>query len=233
MVSGSTLVVLGVGWALVLLPRALRDLRTSPSTTVTGFNDAMARLAVCDQRLLVVPTGSGQRLVVHPPRARRQLLVRRRRVVLVRLLAAAVASIATAVVVGGPLAWGGAGLVAIVLVGYCAALRRLAVRRAGSATVVPLHPSVRARSRRVERGGDRTARGVGGRPALAAASVPAGPVTPMGRVTAAGRLLRFDATGDGHRGERRDPAGDDGLLFGGPTTDLDVLRAPVLAADGV
>lgn len=146
MLSGSTLLLIAVLWAVVLVPRALRDLRSSPQSTVTGFSDAMARLAMCDQRLVVVPAGSGRRVVVHPRAVPHTLLVRRRRAVLARLVVGTVGTLAVAVVLGGPLAWAVAGLSTVALLGYCAALRtlarrRVAERRQGSASAPAAAPT--------------------------------------------------------------------------------------------
>lgn len=135
MLSGSTLVLLAALWGVVLLPRAVRDARASPVSTVTGFSDVMARLAVCDQRLVVVPAGAGQRIVALPRRRRRDDLIRRRRATLARLLVATGMTVAAAAVLGGVVAWGIAGVAGVTLVAYCVALRAIALRRRPRAEV--------------------------------------------------------------------------------------------------
>lgn len=144
MLSGSTLLILGGLWGVVLLPRVVRDVRASPVSTAAGFSDAMARLAVCDQRTLVVPTGSGRASVVHPrPSAysRRAAMLRRRRSTLVRLIVGAIGTLAVAIVAGGSLTWALAGVSVTSLVVYCVALRLVVLRRRRTEAVVDLHPA--------------------------------------------------------------------------------------------
>lgn len=147
MLSWWTLLILLLLWSVVLLPRALRDLRTSPLATVTRFTDAMSRLAMSDERQLVVPAGAGRRVVSLPHRAatgaaRPSPTIRRRRTTLVLLLVTTVLTLVVAAVVGGTAAWAAVCLAGASSVAYCAALRVLALRRTRPA---PVHDRAAAR----------------------------------------------------------------------------------------
>lgn len=180
MLSASTLLALGALWTAVLLPRAVRDVRSSPVATVTGFNDAMTRLAMADQRLLVVPGEGSGVTVVHPRTVSRVALLRRRRALLVRLLLGTAVTLVAATVVGGAVLWSLAAAAGVALAGYCVALRTIARRRELAKAVVRLHPTTRARPRRDDGGADAPRRAVAATPATTApaASDAAAPPAP-------------------------------------------------------
>jgi hypothetical protein len=141
------LVLLGLAWATMLVPAAVRARNGSPQVTIEGFERAMdvlrsetrsggGRSAVPGRRVLV--PRDAERIVERPVETRPVTRVRRsprgdgrmavRRAWFERLLALLVLSLAVAVFVGG-WAWVGVGLVAVVTVSYAVLLRRLKLQR--------------------------------------------------------------------------------------------------------
>jgi hypothetical protein len=143
-VTTTTVLLLVVLWAAVLVPGAWRDRRSSPRSTVDGFHAAMARLATCDSRRVLVHGGGGQR-EVYPRPDLRQLLLERRRMVLARLLGLVGTTFLTALVAGGAVWWGLFWVATVACVGYVATLRAAVVRREQTRDVVRLHPAHKAR----------------------------------------------------------------------------------------
>lgn len=142
MTTMTVLLLVGL-WAVVLVPGAWRDRRSSPRQTVDGFHAAMQRLASCDHRRVLVVGGQGRE--VHPAPSARQQLLERRRLVLLRLLCLGAATVMTALVAGGWFWWTLAVMSVLALGGYVAALRWLKLRRDRTREVVRLHPARRAR----------------------------------------------------------------------------------------
>lgn len=140
----TTVVLLVVLWAAVLVPGAWRDRRSSPRSTVDGFHAAMARLATCDSRRVLVPGGRDHRSVYPSPDLQRVLL-ERRRMVLARLLGGVGTTFLTALVAGGAFWWTLFWLAAAACAAYVAALRAIAVRRQQTRDVVRVHPAHKAR----------------------------------------------------------------------------------------
>lgn len=140
------LAALVIGWAVVLLPSALRSRRsTDPMSTVGGFTRAMSVLRDRPQGREIMVPHRPDRIVGHGQPAgaaarssepsRRGDLLDRRRVVFVRLLAATGASFLLAVVFGG-LLWPVFVVAALGLGGYVALLRHFKVERDAARHVV-------------------------------------------------------------------------------------------------
>ena len=141
------LAALVIGWAVVLLPGALRSRRsTDPMTTVGGFTRAMSVLRDRPQGREIMVPHRADRIVGHgagAPRAavrpsepsRRIDLLARRRTVFVRLLVATGASLLLAVAFGG-LLWPAFVVAALGLGGYVALLRHYKVERDAARHVV-------------------------------------------------------------------------------------------------
>lgn len=139
------LAALVIGWAVVLLPSALRSRRsTDPMSTVGGFTRAMSVLRDHPQGREIMVPHRADRIVGHGPGAagvrlpdpsRRGDLLARRRTVFVRLLAATGASFLLAVTFGG-LLWPAFVVAALGLGGYVALLRHYKVERDAARHVV-------------------------------------------------------------------------------------------------
>jgi hypothetical protein len=142
-VTTTTVLLLVALWAVVLVPGAWRDRRSSPRSTVAGFTAAMQRLAVCDSRRVLVLGGPGRQ--VHPARSAQAELLERRRMVLVRLLLLELATFLTALVAGGWFWWTLFVLATAALGAYVAALRALELQRQRRGQVITLPSAARAR----------------------------------------------------------------------------------------
>lgn len=140
------LAALVIGWAVVLLPSALRSRRsTDPMTTVGGFTRAMSVLRDRPQGREIMVPHRADRIVGHGPGAtvgvrspepsRRGDLLARRRTVFVRLLAATGISFLLAVAFGG-LLWPAFVVASLGLGGYVALLRHYKVERDAARHVV-------------------------------------------------------------------------------------------------
>ena len=142
------LAALVIGWAVVLLPGALRSRRsTDPMTTVGGFTRAMSVLRDRPQGREIMVPHRADRIVGHgqrpDPRAaarplapsRRGDLLARRRTVFVRLLAATGVAFLLAVAFGG-LLWPAFVVTGLGLGGYVALLRHYKVERDAARHVV-------------------------------------------------------------------------------------------------
>lgn len=139
--------LLGLAWATMLVPAAVRARNGSPKVTIEGFERAMDVLrsetnssngrSVAPGRRVLVPRDA-ERIVERTIETRPVTRVRRpprgdgrmalRRAWFERLLALLVLSLAVAVFVGG-WAWVGVGLVGVVTIGYAVLLRRLKLQR--------------------------------------------------------------------------------------------------------
>lgn len=139
----TTVLLLVALWAVVLVPGAWRDRRSSPRSTVDGFTAAMQRLAVCDSRRVLVMGGPGRE--VHPARSVRAALLERRRMVLARLLGLELATFLTAVVAGGWFWWSLFVLATVACGAYVAALRALKLQRERRGDVIAFQRAARAR----------------------------------------------------------------------------------------
>lgn len=142
------LAALVIGWAVVLLPGALRSRRSSdPMTTVGGFSRAMSVLRDRPQGREILVPHQAERLVHDSQQtgvaaglapaegSRRGDLLARRRLVFVRLLAVTGATFLLAVVFGG-LLWPAFVVTVVGLGGYVALLRHYKVERDAARHVV-------------------------------------------------------------------------------------------------
>lgn len=133
------LAALLIGWAVVLLPRAVRSRRSSdPIATVGGFTQAMSVLRGRPQGREIMVPRHADRIVRYgqqaggaprsPQETRRGDLIGRRRAVFVRLLVATGATFLLALGFGG-LLWPMFVVTATGLGGYVALLRHFKVER--------------------------------------------------------------------------------------------------------
>lgn len=140
------LAALLIGWAVVLLPGAVRSRRSSdPMITVGGFTRAMSVLRDRPQGREIMVPQRADRIVRHDPRSpdaapaaptgRRNALVARRRTMFVRLLLATGASFLLALGFGG-LLWPTFLVTAVGLGGYVALLRHYKVEQDAARHVV-------------------------------------------------------------------------------------------------
>ena len=131
--------LLVLGWAAFLVPRAVRSRNASPHATVGGFERAMSVLrsdSPSSQSRRVFVPGDARQIVDRPASNGTAVSVRqadpvieRRRVWFVRLVAAAAVSVVLALVFNTAPVWFLAVGVSAALVGYAGVLRRLKLQR--------------------------------------------------------------------------------------------------------